>query len=155
MTAAGTGDRARQGLGQLTHRRVAAEADVPVGSTTYYFSDLAALREAALAHAATTSADHLEQWRRELDEEPRLARRLARLTASIWPTPSRHRTLNELYLAAGHRAELQPLARLWPEGLVAFLEPRIGDRPPTPSPCSSTVPCCTRLSPARRWASMR
>ena len=119
---------ARSGIGQLTHRRVAAEADVPVGSTTYYFSDLAALREAALAHAATTSADYLEQWGRKLDGSIDLPASLGRLTAEYFADADRHRTLNELYLAAGHRAELQPLARLWPEGLVALLEPRIGRR---------------------------
>jgi DNA-binding transcriptional regulator YbjK len=119
---------ARGGIGQLTHRRVAAEADVPVGSTTYYFSDLAALREAALAHAATTSADYLEQWGRHLDESIDLPASLGRLTAEYLVDAERHRTLNELYLAAGHRAELQPLARLWPEGLVTLLEPRIGRR---------------------------
>jgi DNA-binding transcriptional regulator YbjK len=119
---------ARGGIGQLTHRRVAAEADVPVGSTTYYFSDLAALREAALAHAATTSADYLEQWGRDLDGSFDLPASLARLTAEYLADADRHRTLNELYLAAGHRTELQPLARLWPEGLVALLESRIGRR---------------------------
>jgi DNA-binding transcriptional regulator YbjK len=119
---------ARQGLGKLTHRRVAAEAEVPVGSTTYYFRDLGALREAALAHAATTSAEYLEQWRRDLDANADLAATLARLTADYLADRDRHRTLNELYIAASHRPELQRLARLWPEGLVALLEPRIGRR---------------------------
>ncbi len=122
---------ARRGLGGLTHRRVAAEADVPVGSTTYYFSDLDALREAALAHAATASADLLEQWRRDLDKDPDLAATLARLTAVYLADPDRHRTLNELYMAATHRPELQRLARLWPDGLLALLEPRIGRRAAT------------------------
>lgn len=40
----------------------------------------------------------------------------------------RYRTLNELYMAAAHRPELQRLARLWPDGLLALLEPRIGRR---------------------------
>ncbi|HUH68786.1 MAG TPA: TetR family transcriptional regulator [Mycobacterium sp.] len=119
---------ARQGLGELTHRRVAAEADVPVGSTTYYFSDLGELREAALAHAATTTADYLEQWRHVLDENDDLPAALARLTADYLADPDRHRTLNELYTAATHRPELRRLAQLWSEGLVALLEPRIGRR---------------------------
>lgn len=119
---------ARQGLGALTHRRVAAEAEVPVGSTTYYFSDLGALREAALAHAATSSAEDLEEWRRRLDENEDLPATLARLVTEYLADPDRHRTLNELYLAATHRPELQGLARLWPDGLVTLLEPRIGRR---------------------------
>ncbi|KZS58771.1 DNA-binding transcriptional regulator [Mycobacterium kansasii] len=119
---------ARHGLGDLTHRRVAAEADVPVGSTTYYFSDLAALREAALTHVATSAADWLEQWRSDLDESADLPATLARLTADYLTDLDRHRTLNELYVAASHQPELQSLARLWPEGLVTLLEPRIGRR---------------------------
>ncbi|GAB7145457.1 TetR/AcrR family transcriptional regulator [Mycobacterium riyadhense] len=119
---------ARRGLGELTHRRVAAEADVPVGSTTYYFRDLGAMRDAALAHAATTSAEVLGQWRRELDDNAELPATLARLTADYLTDRDRHRTLNELYIAATHRPELQRLARLWPDGLVALLEPRIGRR---------------------------
>lgn len=119
---------ARRGLGQLTHRRVAVEADVPVGSTTYYFSDLAELREAALAHAATASADYLEQWRQELDADTELPAVLARLTADYLADHDRYRTLNELYLAASYRDELRPLARVWNEGLVALLKPRVGRR---------------------------
>lgn len=119
---------ARQGLGGLSHRRVAAEANVPVGSTTYYFNDLDALREAALAHAANASADLLAQWRSDLDKDRDLAATLARLTTVYLADQDRYRTLNELYMAAAHRPELQRLARLWPDGLLALLEPRIGRR---------------------------
>ena len=119
---------ARRGLAQLTHRLVAAEANVPVGSTTYYFSDLGELRQAALAHVATTSADYLQQWRRELDASPDLPTALAQLTAEYLGDHQRYRTLNELYLAASYRAELRPLARLWNEGVLALLEPRVGRR---------------------------
>ncbi len=119
---------AHRGLGQLTHRLVAAEANVPVGSTTYYFRDLHTLREAALAHAATASAECLEQWRRELDSNTDLPGALAQLTAEFLADHDRYRTLNELYLAASYRAELRPLARVWNEGLVALLEPRVGRR---------------------------
>ncbi|ABL05599.1 TetR family transcriptional regulator [Mycobacterium ulcerans] len=119
---------ARHGLGDLTHRRVAAEADVPVGSTTYYFSDLGELREAALAHVATSATDWLEHWERDLDESTDIPATLARLTADYLTDPDRHRTLNELYVAASHQPELQSLAQLWSDGLVALLEPRIGPR---------------------------
>ncbi|WP_205877028.1 TetR/AcrR family transcriptional regulator [Mycobacterium camsae] len=119
---------ARRGLGQLTHRLVASEADVPVGSTTYYFGDLGELREAALTHAAATSAAHLEEWRRILDAGTDLPAALAQLTADYLADHDRYRTLNELYLAASYRAELRPLARVWNEGIVALLEPRVGRR---------------------------
>lgn len=119
---------ARRGLGGLTHRRVATEADVPVGSTTYYFSDLDALADAALEHAATTTVHHLEQWRRDLEKAADLPATLARLAADYLADKERNRTLNELYGAATHRPELRRLALLWSEGLMALLEPRIGRR---------------------------
>lgn len=119
---------ARDGLGELTHRRVAAEADVPVGSTTYYFSHLEALQDAALTHAATTAAAYLDQWHRELEAKPELPAALAQLTVDYLADRDRHRTLNELYIAATRRPELQHLARRWHEDLVALLEPRIGRR---------------------------
>lgn len=119
---------ARQGLGELTHRRVAAEADVPVGSTTYYFSDLGALREAALAHATTAAADQLQQWRQALDENPNLPAVLTQLTTSYLADRDQHSTLNELYAAASHQPELQHLARRWHEGLTTLLAPRVGQR---------------------------
>lgn len=39
----------REGLDGVTHRRVATEADVPLASTTYYFSSMEELMEAATA----------------------------------------------------------------------------------------------------------
>lgn len=141
---------ARQGLGGLSHRRVAAEANVPVGSTTYYFNDLDALREAALAHAANASADLLAQWRSDLDKDRDLAATLARLTTVYLADQDRYRTLNELYMAAAHRPELQRLARLWPDVYSRCSNRASVDEPPTRSPCFSTALRCTRLSPVPR-----
>lgn len=111
------------GVAGLTHRRVAEVADVPVGSTTYYFKDLDELREAALAHAAHASIEGLDEWARTLADTTDLPRALARLTAECLADHSRYRALNELYTAASHRSELRELARLWSDGLIAILEP--------------------------------
>lgn len=114
------------GLAGLTHRRVAEVADVPVGSTTYYFKDLDELREAALAEAARAAVDGLAQWSQELAETADLPTTLARLTAEYLADRDRYRALNELYTAAGHRPELRQLARQWSDGLIALLEPYTG-----------------------------
>jgi TetR/AcrR family transcriptional regulator, regulator of biofilm formation and stress response len=111
------------GVAGLTHRRVAEVADVPVGSTTYYFKDLDELREAALAHAAHASIEGLDEWTRTLAETTDLPGALARLTAEYLADHTRFRALNELYTAASHRPELRELARLWSDGLIAILEP--------------------------------
>ena len=111
------------GVAGLTHRRVAEVADVPVGSTTYYFKDLDELRETALAHAAHTSIEDLHEWARTLADTTELSGALARLTGEYLADHDRYRAWNELYTAASHRPELRHLARLWSDGLIAILEP--------------------------------
>lgn len=117
---------AEAGLAALTHRRVAEVANVPVGSTTYYFKDLDELREAALADAAQASIESLEQWKHALAKATDLPATLARLTAECLADYERFRALNELYTAAGHRPELRPLARLWSDGVIDVLARHVG-----------------------------
>jgi TetR/AcrR family transcriptional regulator, regulator of biofilm formation and stress response len=117
---------AEAGLAGLTHRRVAEVADVPVGSTTYYFKDLDELREAALGDAAHGWIEGLDEWAQALDDSTDLPGALARLTAECLADDDRYRAANELYAAASHRPELRPLARLWFDGLIKILEPRTG-----------------------------
>jgi TetR/AcrR family transcriptional regulator, regulator of biofilm formation and stress response len=117
---------AEAGLAGLTHRRVADVANVPVGSTTYYFRDLDELREAALADAAHASIEGLEQWKRALAQADDLPATLATLTVECLADHQRCQSLNELYTAASHRPELRPLARLWVDGLIDVLEPHVG-----------------------------
>jgi DNA-binding transcriptional regulator YbjK len=117
---------AEAGLAGLTHRRVAEVADVPVGSTTYYFKDLDELREAALADAARGSIEGLDEWAHALADTTDLPATLAHLTAEYLTDHERYRACNELYTAASHRPELRPLARVWFDGLIAILEPYVG-----------------------------
>lgn len=117
---------AEAGLAGLTHRRVAEVAGVPVGSTTYYFKDLDELREAALADAARDFIEGLDQWAEELSDTTDVPGTLARLTVECVLDQDRYRAVNELYAAASHRPELRPHARLWLDGVIAILEPRIG-----------------------------
>jgi DNA-binding transcriptional regulator YbjK len=120
---------AEAGLTGLTHRRVAEVANVPVGSTTYYFKDLDELREAALGDAAHASIEGLDEWAQVLtDSTTDLPGALARLTAECLADHDRYRAVNELYTAASHRPELRPLARLWSDGLIKILEPHTGRR---------------------------
>jgi DNA-binding transcriptional regulator YbjK len=117
---------AEAGLAGLTHRRVAEVANVPVGSTTYYFKDLDELREAALAGAAHASIESVDQWAQALSDATDLPGTLARLTAECLADHDRYRAVNELYTAASHRPELRPLALLWSDGITKILEPHTG-----------------------------
>ncbi|QWF83489.1 TetR/AcrR family transcriptional regulator [Amycolatopsis sp. CA-230715] len=56
------------GVAGLTHRAVAKEADVPLGSTTYYFATLSELRQAALRRLFAQYRDWLHDWAEGLGE---------------------------------------------------------------------------------------
>lgn len=114
------------GIAGLTHRRVAAAAGVPVGSTTYYFADLTDLTEAALTDSAGATRAALAEWAAALDAAEDLPATLAALTAGCLAQPEQILTVNELYLAATRHPELRPLARVWSEGLAEVLAPHTG-----------------------------
>ncbi|MFB6835859.1 TetR/AcrR family transcriptional regulator [Streptomyces sp. NPDC056361] len=115
----------RSGIAGLSHRTVAAEADVPLGSTTYHFGSLDELLVAALRKAN-------EGFGRLLRESPGitapdgdLAAALARLLGE-WLGGERARVEleYELYLAALRRPALRPVAAEWAEDVAAALAPR-------------------------------
>ncbi|MET9672616.1 TetR family transcriptional regulator [Streptomyces sp. NPDC006482] len=115
----------RAGIAGLSHRTVAAEADVPLGSTTYHFASLDELLVAALRKAN-------EGFGRQLRESPALAApdtdpaaALARLLGE-WLGGERVgvELEYELYLAALRRPALRPVAAEWTETVVAALATR-------------------------------
>ncbi|MFE7131952.1 TetR/AcrR family transcriptional regulator [Streptomyces sp. NPDC057638] len=115
----------RDGLGGLTHRTAAAEADVPLGSTTYHFGSLEELLTAALRQTNETFADAVRQDPALTDPEADLATGLARVMGT-WLAGERSRVEREyeLYLAALRRPALRPVAAEWTAGVVAALAPR-------------------------------
>ncbi|WP_055712744.1 TetR/AcrR family transcriptional regulator [Streptomyces torulosus] len=111
-----------KGIAGLSHRSVAAEADVPLGSTTYHFKTLddlmvAALRQANEGYARTVLARGALQ-----DPESDLAAELAAL-GSEWFAGDRTglEVEYELYLAALRRPALRPVAAEWAEGFADCL----------------------------------
>ncbi|MCD0449625.1 TetR family transcriptional regulator [Actinocorallia sp. API 0066] len=117
---------AREGVGGLTHRKAAAEAGVPLGATTYYFTGLSELITAAFEDTAGASRELLAALGEALAASADPPAELARRTRAYLAEPERFRTANELYLAAAHRPELRPLARLWTDGLTDVLTPYAG-----------------------------
>ncbi|MEN3585079.1 MULTISPECIES: TetR/AcrR family transcriptional regulator [unclassified Streptomyces] len=108
-----------KGIAGLSHRTVAAEADVPLGSTTYHFRTLDDLLVAALRQAnegfARVVADHPEVG----DPDRDLADELARLLGD-WLGGERQgvELEYELYLAALRRPALRPVAAEWCEAVA-------------------------------------
>jgi DNA-binding transcriptional regulator YbjK len=105
---------AERGIAGLSHRAIAAEADVPLGSTTYHFASLDDLLVAALHQANEACKRDLDARKELADPDTDLATELARLVDEM-VTRDRVRTEleYELYLAALRRAAVRPIAAEW------------------------------------------
>ncbi|MCC8481038.1 TetR family transcriptional regulator [Streptomyces globisporus] len=131
---------AADGIAGLSHRTVAAEADVPLGSTTYHFASLDELLVAALrrcnenfVQALRSSglfAEEGDAGRGEGDagqgaEGADLAEELTRLLDRWFAGERGAIELEyELYLAALRRPALRPVAAEWTTEAVALLSRR-------------------------------
>lgn len=117
---------ARRGIDGLSHRTVAAEADVPLGSTTYHFASLDELLVAALRQANEGFARELRESAALADPGADLAAALARLMGE-WVGGDRAGGAEleyELYLAALRRPALRPVAAEWTEAVTQTLSRR-------------------------------
>jgi len=106
----------REGRAAVTHRAVAEEADVPLGSTTYYFDSRDDLLGQALEHV---SAQEVERYAR-LGEELRsvtsgkkLADRLISELVAAAEDRVAYIAEYELWLEAGRRPDLREAAQSW------------------------------------------
>ncbi|MEU5217760.1 TetR family transcriptional regulator [Streptomyces sp. NPDC020807] len=115
------------GIAGITHRTVAAEADVPLGSTTYHFGSLDELLVAALRKANEGLGRVLRDGLGDAGDGggDELAATLARLLGE-WLGGERARVEleYELYLAALRRPALRPVAAEWADTVTAALAPR-------------------------------
>ncbi|HEX2265187.1 MAG TPA: TetR family transcriptional regulator [Solirubrobacterales bacterium] len=116
----------RGGIAAVDHRAVAAEAGVPLGSTTYYFDSKDDMVARALEHVAEREAESL---RAKLEAgvfevgPDLLPERLADVVLDVWA--SDRVTLlaqYELYLESARRPDLRPAAERWDAAYRAFLQ---------------------------------
>ena len=114
-----------KGLAGLTHRSVAAEADVPLGSTTYHFTTLDELMVAALRQANEGFAKVITARGGLADPSVDLAAELAGWMGE-WLAGDRTgvELEYELYLAALRRPALRPVADEWARDLADRLADR-------------------------------
>lgn len=118
------------GLAALTHRAVAREADVPLGSTTYHYTNRDALMEAAIRLAIQENEELVAKWSVGLDAS-NVAVKLANLIVTqSFPGEARNHVLveYELYLAAARAVELRELSHRWDGVLRDVLEEVVGKR---------------------------
>jgi DNA-binding transcriptional regulator YbjK len=106
----------RSGREAVTHRAVAEEAGVPLGSTTYYFDSRDDLLGQALEHVARKEADRHLQLGQEL-RKAKTPRQLADMLLDqlVYEIDDRDAYIAEyeLWLEAGRRPDLREAATAW------------------------------------------
>lgn len=119
---------AADGIAGLSHRTVAAEADVPLGSTTYHFGSLDELLTAALRRSNENFARALragEVCAGDASSASGLADELTRVLGEWFEGDRGAIELEyELYLAALRRPALRPVAAEWTASAVEVLSAR-------------------------------
>lgn len=119
---------AERGIAALSHRAVAAEADVPLGSTTYHFKTLDDLLVAALRRTARAWLDGMAEWERGLAADASLAELLTgQIVAWLAEDRARLELEYELYLAALRRPAVRPIATECVAEMVALFRRRTAD----------------------------
>lgn len=113
---------ADKGVEGLTHRKVAAVAGIPLGSTTYHYATLDDLLAAAIVEAKKATDEELAAWAETLGPDTDLVRSVAdyvldALTHHWGRTVVEH----ELYMAALRRPQFRALSRQWDEAFPAVL----------------------------------
>ncbi|MEU8823952.1 TetR family transcriptional regulator [Streptomyces sp. NPDC048636] len=117
-----------RGIGGLSHRTVAAEADVPLGSTTYHFATLDDLLVAALSQVNADWLAELDRWERTADPDRPLADELLRLIEMLLGGDRIRLELEyELYFAALRREAVRSIAAACPDEMATRLARRIPD----------------------------
>ncbi|GAA2601602.1 TetR/AcrR family transcriptional regulator [Streptomyces tubercidicus] len=117
-----------RGIAGLSHRSVAAAADVPLGSTTYHFASLDELLIAALRQVNRVCLADFARWAEGIDPAAPLAEEVARfIEEALAGDRSRMELEYELYLTALRREAVRPIAAECLDEMVRVLGQRIGD----------------------------
>jgi TetR/AcrR family transcriptional regulator, regulator of biofilm formation and stress response len=114
------------GLAGLTHRSAAAQAGVPLGSTTYYFAHIDELLDAAVRTVAERNVERLRNWAESLPGQADLSAELADFLVLL---ATEHRQTSvlayELYGAALRRTALRAASTAWDTMLTEVFESRV------------------------------
>ncbi len=116
---------AERGIPGLTHRAVAAAADVPVGSTTYHFATLDDLLSVALHEVARRNTARIREWADALPPDADFAAELADLISRQLDSDSSATTAAyDLYVAALHHPGLRSASAAWDAALAEIFGSR-------------------------------
>lgn len=109
------------GLNGVTHRKVAAKAGVPLGSTTQYFATLDDLLAEALATLAEAMEAEMATLVDDLQTSTDRPRTIARELAAYLSDKDRVRAETAFYVANLENPKLAALTTQWYDGLVEHL----------------------------------
>jgi TetR/AcrR family transcriptional regulator, regulator of biofilm formation and stress response len=111
-----------EGVGALTHRRVAAEAGLPLAATTYWFAS----KDQLLVSAYRRAADHDIERVRRIAEQYRGGDLVAALTALVSAELQNGRVelvaCFSMWFEAARRPELQSIEAEWTEAYEQAIE---------------------------------
>lgn len=114
------------GSAAVTHRAVAEAAQVPLGSTTYYFTDRDDLLLETMAHAREAEAVRLAAIVDALDGTLTVDRAVDVLTEMFFDKtvadPLYDLALFEMFMEATRKASLRPITRDWSVMIAALVD---------------------------------
>lgn len=114
------------GVDAITHRMVAARADVPLGATTQYFDTLDDVRDAALQLLVAHVDEQMTITREALAAQGASAHTIATLVHAGLVDARAMRADRAVVTAAVHDPRLREMARTWSAQIVDLLEPTHG-----------------------------
>ncbi|WP_353116226.1 TetR family transcriptional regulator [Microbacterium sp.] len=115
------------GVDAITHRMVAARADVPLGATTQYFDTLDDLRAAALKTLVAQIDEQMAEVRAVVAEHGATPAVLARIVHDGLADAKSAEADRAVVTAAISDPQLRALARRWSSQLAGFFEAEHGD----------------------------
>lgn len=119
---------AEHGVAGTSHRRVAAAADVPLGSMTYHFESMDELLREAFTRFADDSAARVEaRTAQAATLEEALAGFEANIDQDVFGTQGELVLALELYTLAARRPEFREITSAWMARTRACLEPFVDD----------------------------
>lgn len=105
---------AEHGVAGTSHRKVAAAADVPLGSMTYHFDGMDGLLHEAFGRFADRVADRFEDRLRGARDAEEAVHAVARLIAhDVFPSPRDLVLTHELYTLAARDPSYRTLTNAW------------------------------------------
>ncbi|RKN12451.1 TetR/AcrR family transcriptional regulator [Streptomyces radicis] len=114
---------AESGVAGTSHRKVAAAADVPLGSMTYHFSGMDELLHEAFTRFASSVIEHFERRMSEAADVEAAKRALvALITADVFGTQRDLVLTHELYTLAAREPAFRGLTNAWMTRSRAALE---------------------------------